>query len=195
MAGRIKGVAIREFLAYLREELGDEAVIAAMRTFSAEDQTLIDLSHPHLGFLGGSWYEARLVGGFMDALIETGGLTKRTQDRLAEGGTRRTLSRNLNGIHRAILRIVGTPERHARFAQRLWDTYFGEGTIESTSVGDRKQQIRYFGWDGHHPWLCGTLSTASVVLYEHMGLQGVQVRRLGCISTGNRDCSHELTWL
>ncbi|MCB9595705.1 MAG: hypothetical protein H6719_23485 [Sandaracinaceae bacterium] len=190
---RIKGVAIREFLTYLRGAIGPDALRAMVEGIAPEHRAAFDPDHPALGVLAASWYEAAPIHALLDAI--TASRSDAELEQLVHDGMQATMSATLRGVHRALLRVIGSPALHARFAQRLWIAYYDEGRVESEQTGPTRQVISYLDWEGHHPLLCRLTAAADLVIFPAMGLTGVEVKPLGCISRGSARCSHEVVWL
>jgi hypothetical protein len=147
---------------------------------------------PYLGILAASWYDASAVHGFLDALAHGRRETELT--RLVTEGARGALEATLTGVHRAILRVVASPDLHARFAQHLWNTYYEDGEVVSERVGAGSQRIAYRKWRSHHPLLCRITTASDLVVFPLMGLANVRVAQLGCIVSGDGECAHSVTW-
>lgn len=189
---RIKGIAVGAFISYLRKELGPDVVEEIVAAIGPEFRDRFDLAHPSLGFLAASWYEAPMVHALMDAMYER--LSPRDADRLLRTGAQVALKSTLTGTHRAILRVVGSPSLHARFAQRLWRTYYDHGRVVSEVAAPDRQVISYYEWEAHHPMLCRFTTESDLVIFPAMGVKNVSVSQLACVSNGDEGCTHEVCW-
>ncbi len=192
MSGRIKGAAFREFIGWLRGELGGDALDALVARMPPAHAKALQPGHPHLGVLAATWYDAPMLHSFLDELAR--GRTRAEQARLATEGSRAALSATLGGIHRALLRVVGSPELHARFAQKLWETYYDSGRVTSERVARTQQKITYRAWRAHHPFLCAVTTASDLVIFAAMGLGDVRVAQLSCVSEGGEACAHSVEW-
>lgn len=190
--GRIKGAAIREFFAYLHERFGAEHTERMLGVLSPADREIFLLDLPGLGIVSGHWYESRPIHQLCDFLVE--GLTPAEEEALAREAAIEVLGVTLKGVHRAVLRAVGSPRLHARFAQRLWNTYYDHGSVTVTLRGERESEVAYRDWDAHHPFLCQFTSASDYVVYGAMGLDDVTVEQTRCVSRGDADCAHLVGW-
>ena len=191
--GRIKGAAIREFFEWYRGEVGHAELAKRMRGCPLLGSlSTFDIAVYGCGILPSGWYAASDVHVALDAIAH--GLTDSEIEHLVTEGTRVALSRTLTGLHRGVMRIVGSPEMHARFAQRLWSTHYDTGKVESTRTGQHEQLVRYTQWSSHHPLLCKMTSVSDEVIFPLMGLDGVVVTQRECISWNDAACSHSVSW-
>lgn len=189
---RIKGAVFREFVGWLQDDQGIPAVDALVEAMPAPDRPVFHRGARYLGLLSASWYDTGSVHAFLDALRDAH--DSRAIDRIVHDGAVASLNRTLTGVHRAMLRVVGSPDLHARFAQRLWDTYYDEGEVISTRVRPTAQRIAYRGWRAHHGLLCRITSAADEVVFPQMGLRGVSVSQECCIDRGASECAHVVQW-
>lgn len=192
MSGRIKGAAFREYMGWLRARIGDAELVRVVGRMPKEHASIFTLGHPQLGVLSGSWYEGASVHAFLDELSR--GRSDDEVARLARDGAVAALEATLTGVHKALLRVVGSPELHARFSQRLWNTYYEEGLVRSVRVAPRRQRIAYGAWRSHHPFLCQLTTSSDLVVFSLMGLQDVRVAQDTCIDRGDPDCAHFVDW-
>jgi hypothetical protein len=191
-ASRIKGAAFREFIAWLGETYGKQELERVVRHIPDQKRASFRLDEPTLGVLASSWYEASVVHAFLDALAV--GRSDDEVDRIATRGSIAALERTLSGVHRALLRVVGSPDLHARFAQRLWSTYYTDGVVRSTRVAPTRQRIAFSQWRSHHPTLCKITTASDRVIFPSMGLRGVSVTQDTCVVRGDPDCAHFVDW-
>jgi hypothetical protein len=192
MAGRIKGAVFREYIGWLGAALGPRALDEIVARMPVEHRRVFDASHPRLGILAATWYPAGVLHAFLDAIAV--GRSDAEVARIATEGSRGALEATLTGVHRALLRVVASPGLHARFAQRLWDTYYEEGIVTSECVSPSEQVIRYRDWKSHHPMLCRITTASDLTVFSLMGLSNVSVEQLCCIREGAPDCAHVVRW-
>lgn len=192
MTGRIKGAAFREFVAWLAREFGQAELDRIVARIPERERRVFAAGQPSLGVLAGGWYDAAAVHAFLDALAS--GRDRRELDRLCTEGARAALESTLTGVHRAVLRVVGSPELHARFAQRLWNTHYEDGEVVSERVGGAAQRIAYRQWRSHHGLLCRVTTASDLVVFPLMGLSNVRVSQLSCIDRGGDTCAHLVEW-
>ena len=55
-------------------------------------------------------------------------------------------------------------------------------------------QIIYTHWGGHYRFACDMCTASDLVIYGAMGLRGVQVSQVRCVSDGDVDCTHAVSW-
>ena len=192
MAGRIKGAVFREYVGWLARDLGQPELEKIVARVSGETRRAFVPGKPYLGILAASWYEAGAVHGFLDALAQGRSDTEMT--RLVTEGARGALEVTLTGVHRAILRVVASPDLHARFAQHLWNTYYEDGEVVSVRSSPSSQRIGYRKWRSHHPLLCRITTASDLVVFPLMGLSDVRVSQLGCVASGDGECAHLVEW-
>jgi hypothetical protein len=187
---RIKGAAFREFVRWLGEEgVPLDALVASL---PANRRSSFRTGDPYLGILAATWYDAADVHAFLEALAR--GRSPAEVDRLCREGSVAALHATLTGVHRAVLRVVGSPELHARFAQRLWSTYYEDGIATSVRVGPTRQRIAYRQWRSHHRLLCAITAVSDLVVFGQMGLRDVRVTFDTCVDRGDADCGHFVDW-
>jgi hypothetical protein len=192
MSGGVKGAAFREFCGWLRGELGGDALRPILERLPLEHRRVFDPQHPKLGILAATWYPGATLHAFLDSIAID--RSDAEMARIATDGARGALEATLTGVHRAVLRVVGSPDLHARFAQRLWDVYYEEGVVTSERSGPREQLIRYSKWESHHPTLCQITTASDLTVFSLMGLAGVSVSQVSCIRRGAADCAHVVRW-
>ncbi|HJK93783.1 MAG TPA: hypothetical protein RMH85_14555 [Polyangiaceae bacterium LLY-WYZ-15_(1-7)] len=192
MAGRIKGVALRELVAWYERDRGRAALLDALERVPPDLRARFDLEREALGVLAATWYEARLVHALLDAMVH--GLDPEARRRLAYDGSVAAMRATLGGVHRAVLRIVGSPELHAKFGQRMWRTYFEDGIADSRRVDAHTHRLAFRQWHSHHPVLCDMVTASDLVVFPAMGLHGVTVEQLSCVDRGDSECAHFIRW-
>lgn len=191
--GRIKGAALREFLEWYRTEIGEDD----LRNRLAEMPTLhslpnLDIGVHGCGVLASGWYDANDIHLLLDAI--TRGRTEPEIQQLVKTGVRAALTRTLTGLHRTLMRAIASPQLHARFAQRLWSTYYDTGQVQSVCVDEHTQSITYTGWTSHHPVICTMTTESDAVIFPLMGLSGVTVSHVSCVDEGAPGCTHMVKW-
>jgi hypothetical protein len=191
--GRIKGAALREFLEWYRTTLGEDDLRHRLaRAPRLNSLPNLDIGLVGCGVLASGWYEARDIHLVLDAIAR--GRTETEVRRIVTTGTEAALTRTLTGLHRTLMRVVASPQLHARFAQRLWSTYYDTGQVQSVCVNDHTQSITYTGWTSHHPVLCTMTTASDAVIFPLMGLSGVTVSAVSCVLDGSPGCTHLVEW-
>jgi hypothetical protein len=191
--GRIKGAALREFLEWYRATSGEGDLrdrLAGMPALGSLPNLDIDVAG--CGVLASGWYDADDIHLLLDALIR--GRTEAETQRLVTAGSEAALTRTLTGLHRTLMRVVASPRLHARFAQRLWSTYYDTGQVQSVCVNEHTQSITYTGWTSHHPMLCTMTTASDGVIFPMMGLSNVTVSPVECVADGATGCTHIVEW-
>ena len=74
-----------------------------------------------------------------------------------------------------------TPERHARYAQKIWNQYYNTGIVTGEMRDACHSEQMVTDWEGHHPLLCELSLSSLTVFHEHMGCKNVRVRRTSCV--------------
>jgi hypothetical protein len=190
--GRVKGAAFRESALWLREQLGADALRSAIECVPPEHLRLFDADSPTLGILAATWYPAEAASAFLNAIFA--GMPREREQEMVTAATQAALGVTLTGVHRAVMRVVGNPDRHVRFAQLLWNTHFDTGQVRVERLQPRKSRIAYSDWSGHGRILCMMCAASDLVIYSVMGCEGVEVERESCIDRGQAFCSHLVTW-
>jgi hypothetical protein len=191
--GRIKGAALREFLEWYRATFGEDDLrhrLAGAPTLHSLPN--LDLGVVGCGVLASGWYGADDIHVLLDAIAR--GRTETEVRQLVTAGAQAALTRTLTGLHRTVMRVVGSPKLHARFAQRLWSTYYDTGRVQSVCVNEHTQSITYTDWTSHHPVLCTMTTASDSVIFPLMGLSGVTVSHVSCVLDGAPGCTHLVEW-
>jgi hypothetical protein len=191
--GRIKGAALREFLEWYRATVGE----GDLRNRLAGAPALgslpnLDVGLAGCGVLASGWYDADDIHVVLDAIAR--GRTQAETQRIVTAGTGAALTRTLTGLHRTLMRVVASPQLHARFAQRLWSTYYDTGKVQSVCVNEHTQSITYTDWTSHHPVLCAMTTASDAVIFPLMGLAEVTVTAVSCVDDGAPGCTHLVEW-
>jgi hypothetical protein len=191
MPGRIKGAAFREFLRWYSNEYSHERLVAALVAAGDRVDDALERESPLLGVLANAWYSSSTVHALLDEL--TRGLAPEERAKLAERASDAVMAATLHGIYKALFRLMATPERYAKYAPRLWTTYYDSGTVTIELSGNRAEStIR--NWSAHHPFMCELNRGAAGAIYRRMGCQNVHVQRIACIESGAPECRFVTTW-
>ncbi|HJL18676.1 MAG TPA: hypothetical protein RMH99_23645 [Sandaracinaceae bacterium LLY-WYZ-13_1] len=192
--GRIKGAPLRALVAYWERVHGRAAVNRILDASEAERVALgLDPEAPGWGLLVSSWYPCPAAGAMVERLFE-GIAADRVDDemaRAAEAIMRQTLS----GVHRAVFRLVGSPELMRTRGQLFWNQQFDSGTVVIEKEGDDAQRHVYRDWPGHHPLFCRMAFHCLPPMFRAMGVADPRVERLRCAADpGSSECAAHLTW-
>lgn len=192
--GRIKGAAFREFVAWCEGELGQARLVAVARELppGVRHELALDLGRDSLGILSSRWYDAAAMHALVEVIfmeIDAGARQDATE-RAADAVMRSTL----RGVYRILFEWLATPERYARFADRLWRSYYDSGEMRVELVRSTAAACTIRGWRAHHPRLCELNRAAASAIYRAMGCTDVTTRREACIDEGADACRFVTTW-
>lgn len=151
----------------------------AYGSLSPELKTHLDPDREGFGVLAGSWYPTPVVTGLLEAV--TWGLAPDQRAALFRAGVQHSVGVTLTGVYRVLFRTLVTPERHAKYAQKIWDNYYNSGSVAGRMLGETRSEQWVTDWPGHHPLLCELSIWSLTVFHEHMGCKNVKVRRSSCV--------------
>jgi hypothetical protein len=190
--GRVKGVAIREFVRWYSAQYGEEAVLALAQTMSPEFRALINVKAPILGLVSSEWYPADGIHVVLDHMVA--GRSAEERERIARDGAEAVISETLHGVYKLFFDLMVSPDRYLKNAQRLFSRFFDEGVMEKTATGKTEHTSVIRDWPAHHPLFCTFLLHISEYVYRAMGLKEVHSEKLRCVSDGDRDCAYRIRW-
>jgi hypothetical protein len=191
--GRIKGAAIREFVIYCRATLGAEAVAAHVRALPPRFAVELVADDAALGVLTSQWYPAELVHALLDEIAR--GKSEAALRELAIGGSAAVMRATLRGLYRVLFEWMATPERYARYAPKLWDSYYDSGETKVELIpGGMGATSTIRNWRSHHPLICDLNRGAGVEIYAAMGCIAPQVESARCVSRGDPECRFIARW-
>jgi hypothetical protein len=178
----IKGLAFREFLRWYSQTRGRDAALCAYFALDADLRKHLDPDRDVFGIMPGSWYPIGVATGLLDAV--TDGLTLDERTALLRGGVQHTLDVTLSGVYRVLFENVMTPERHAKYTQKIWDNFYNGGTVTGRVLAPGRAEQTVSDWPGHHLLLCEMSIWSLAFMHAKMGLRNVRVRRSACIGGG-----------
>jgi len=190
--GRIKGAALREFAIWMRRELGPDVAREVVADLPEAYRAGIDVDSEAFGLLASAWYAGEFTYALMERVVRD--MSRGEMQSFAHAGSVAALSVTLRGVHRALLRMVMSPDLHRRFAQRLWDAHFDGGRVVVTPVEPQCVEIAYWDWSAHHPMVCEMCTASDLVIYGAMGLRDVTSVTIACVSQGDERCAHLVRW-
>jgi hypothetical protein len=190
--GRVKGLAIREILRSLKDEVGAARLLETLRTLPPDWAGRIDLSADGLGMLPSTWYPMSMIHAVLDKLLV--GLNMQDRSEAARAAARAMANATLDGVHRSLFELFGTPELYIRYAQKIWGMYYDRGTYEAEVVGHKRVLTSTRDWPGHHVFLCEAAIEVSAITFEKMGLKEVRGTRMACVAGGAPMCTALITW-
>jgi len=153
-----------------------------MRTYTslpAELRAHLDPERESFGILASTWYPAAMVGVMLETI--TVGLDHDDRAALLRDGVHHAIGSTLTGVYRVLFETLVTPERHAKYAQKIWNQYYNTGTVVGAMRDEHHSEQTVTDWAGHHPLLCELSLSSLTVFHEHMGCTNVRVRRTSCV--------------
>jgi len=175
----IKGLVFREFVRWYEQTRGRDATLRAYSSLSEPLRAHLDPGRECFGILAGSWYPVDIVGGMLESI--TWGLTLEQRSALLRSGVAHSVGVTLTGVYKVLFRTLVTPERHAKYAQKIWDNYYNTGTVRGRMLAENRSEQWVTDWSGHHPLLCELSIWSLTVFHEHMGCTNVKVSRSACV--------------
>jgi hypothetical protein len=189
---KIKGLAFREFVRWYNTEHGPHVLQESAGTLPVELRAQLDLSRPDFGILAGSWYPVLMATSFLEAI--TRGLATDARTRVLREVTDNALGNMLSGVYRSLFEKLVTPERHARYAQNIFRTFYNTGTVVGRVLEPGRAEQTVSDWTGHHPLLCELSVLSLATFHRAMKLSNVNVTRTSCIATGAPSCHFVIRW-
>jgi len=190
---RAKGVAFKELLIWLDHRLGRDKLQLALSRLPPEYKGIVRLEDDNFGILSGSWYPFPCVHRLIDGL--TASMTKQERFDLAQDAARAVMDVTLHGIYKAVVRAFVSPALYAKFATKLWTSYYDSGEFKVIISADgNSADCTIRNWGGHHPFVCDMNLAAATAIYEAMGQIGASTKRVSCIVEGAGMCRYITTW-
>jgi len=175
----MKGIAFREFVRWYERSRGRDALLKAWRSLPDDLRAQLDPDRDAFGLLAGSWYPIQIPAGLLESI--TWGLSPEARVALLREGTHHAVKATLTGVYRVLFETLMTPERHARYAQKIWSNYYNTGHVEGRILGPGRAEQVVRDWNGHHALLCELSIWSVTVFHEHMGCTNVKVSRSACV--------------
>ncbi len=190
--GRIKGVAFGEFLSWYELRRDCDRVRRAVIDVAASYPGQLDPIRPTFGVLASEWYPAEMVHALLDRLIA--GHSPEELSAMALDAADHIMQRTLRGVYRTLFQFLATPNRHLRYAGRLWSMHYDNGSIVTRKNSETSHSFTYVSWTSHHPFICSMNMAASRPIYSLMGCQDVMHERIRCVSSGAANCENIVSW-
>jgi hypothetical protein len=191
---RAKGIAFKELLIWLDRRLGREKLLQALVLLPPECKGIISPDADNFGILSSSWYPLPCVHRLLDGL--TASMTRQARFNLAQEAARVVMDVTLHGIYKAMVRAFVSPTLYAKFASKLWQSYYDSGDFKVVIAENGHSAASSIGnWSGHHSFVCDMNITAATVIYETMGQKGVSTQRVDCIGEGASSCRYVTSWI
>jgi hypothetical protein len=177
---------------WFADTYGDAMLARVFDHASPELQSLLRPGDPAFGIVASGWYETALMGELLDVLdlVAAPEDSRELASRLA-GAVARD---NVNGVYRALFRLIAAPALLEANAQRVWNTYVDEGsiTVRILSPGSFEAKIR--GWAHHHSTVCRMLRPFTEHVLRAIGYQALVIERTQCVDNGDGQCSFHGAW-
>lgn len=190
--GRIKGAAIRDFVAWYEHTYGPSRLQEAVRRLSAEGQAEFNLDRECMGVLPSDWLPAQVVHAVLDHLTE--GMTTQARDELAQRAGEAAVNGMMHGVQRVVFATLLTPRTFAKVANLAFRLNYDEGRVVNEEIAPKRHRGYVEGWTAHHPFLCKMNIAIKAGIYEAMKCQNVRVEERFCRSRGDELCGSIIAW-
>lgn len=190
--GRIKGAAIRDFIAWYEHTHGATRLVAAVRALPPESQLAFDLERECMGVLQSAWFSGDVIHGILDHL--TSGMTIQMHDALAADAGEAVVKAMMHGVQRVVFATLLTPRTFAKVANIAFRANYDEGRVVNEEIGHNRQRGYTEGWTAHHPFLCKMNIAIKAGIYVAMKCQHVRVEERFCRSRGDQLCGSVIRW-
>jgi hypothetical protein len=184
----IKGLVFKEFVKWYESTRGRERTLDAYGSLPAELKRHLDPEREAFGILASSWYPVDIVSGLLEAI--TFGLAPDDRATMLRSGVHHAIGVTLTGVYKVLFQTLVTPERHAKYAQKIWNQYYNTGTVVGEMLDAHRATQIVTDWSGHHPLLCELSLSSLTVFHEHMGCKNVRVRRTSCVLDAQLSARH-----
>jgi serine/threonine protein kinase len=191
--GRIKGTAIRAGLLWFADTYGDVLLARVHERASPELRSLLRPGDPAFGIMASGWYESHLIGELLEVLDKLAAPSESSE--LASRLAAAVAHDNVNGVYRALFRLIASPPLLEANAQRVWGTYVDEGTLTVRLLVPGSFEMRVRGWSHHHASICHLLRPLVENMLRSVGYNALVVERTQCIDHGDGQCMFHGTWL
>lgn len=190
--GHIKGAAFREFLLWYGRVNGHALLLSHLRSMPPELAAELDARKEALGVLASQWYPAAVVHALLDEIAR--GKSAEELESFTNDASRAVMQATLSGLYRVLFEWMATPARYARYAPKLWSSYYDSGQLSIHYDGETTAISTVTRWPGHHPLICDLNRGASPAIYGAMGCKDARCTRLACVSRGDAECRFVTTW-
>lgn len=191
--GRIKGAALRAGLVWFADLYGEPGLTRVYELASPELAAQLRKDDVALGIIASGWYETHVVGELLELLERVA--SPADPHEFGIKVAKAIADDNVNGVYRALFRLVSSPQMLAANGQRVWRTYVDEGSLSVTLQGAGQFEARVRGWSRHHPGVCRMIRAMIESLLRAVGYQGLVVERTACVDEGAAACTFQGHWL
>jgi hypothetical protein len=188
-----KGAALTSFLEWYAALAGPVKLDAALDTIPEDYRRQLDRTQRSMGILPATWYPALLVHALLDAIVKQVGATD--IDDFAERAGRAVTEKLIGGLYAGLFRSMASPDLYAKYAPKLWRSYYRMGRVEAEVVDSGETRVRMSEWPGHHPLVCDINRAAAGLIFQKMGCAKVESVRTRCVHGGQRYCEVVLTYM
>ena len=184
---------MRAGLLWYAESYGEPLLAKVFDQASPELRSVLREGDPAFGIMASAWYETALMGELLDLLDRVAAPEDSAEfsSRLAAAVARD----NVNGVYRALFRLIASPPLLEANAQRVWGTYIDEGTLTVRVLAPGSFEGRVRGWSHHHATVCEMLRPFVEHLLRSIGYSALVVERTQCVDNGDGQCLFFGTWL
>ena len=190
--GRVKGAAIREFVAWHVSVQGTGPLERAIRALRPEQQDEFALDRDCLGVLPSVWFPGEVVHGVLDRL--TDGLDARAYDALVQGGAEATVKGLMTGAQRIVFSTLLSPRTYTKVASLTFTRSSETAGIENEELGPKRHRGTVEDWASHHPFLCRMNVAIKGGIYRAIGCKSVRIEERFCRSDGQPQCGSVIAW-
>lgn len=190
--GRVKGAAIRDFVAWYEHTYGSGRLQQAILALPAEGQAEFNLERECVGVLPSAWFPAWVVHAILDHLTE--GMTVQAHDDLAQQAGEAAVKAMMHGVQRVVFATLLTPRTFAKVANLAFRLNYDEGRVVNEELDGNRHRGYVEGWTAHHPFLCEMNIAIKAGIYEAMKCENVRVEERFCRSRGDETCGSIIAW-
>jgi len=185
---------LRALLEYWEESHGTGSIRALSGRLPEAfvKELVLDTGRPGFGVLAGGWYSCEAAGALLEELLAPE--VPQRRDEVLQGIAEEVMGRTLKGVHRAIFRVVGSPELMRLWCQFFWNQQFDTGAVSIDGVEPGYQIHHYRNWSGHHPLLCQFAFGCVPPMFRAMGIEDCRMEAVSCISAGADECVARIRW-
>jgi hypothetical protein len=183
---------VHHFVRWVSRNVGADVLVRAAKTIPAPRRGGLRPTEMFLGVIASRWYPADAVHALLDALLADEDCP--AADALVSEAIGEVMDGTLGGVYRVLFSWMASPSRYAKYAPKLWGSYYADGVMQVTETSDHSSATTISEWEGHHALLCAAHVEAARSIYDRMGCRDVRVRRVSCVSDGAPHCEFAVQW-
>jgi len=184
---------VRAGLMWFADAYGEPMLARVYDLASPELRSALRAGDPAFGIMASAWYETALMGELLD-LLERVANPDDSRD-FASNLAAAVARDNVNGVYRALFRLIASPPLLEANAQRVWGTYVDEGTLTVRVLAPGSFEGRVRGWTHHHTKVCELLRPFVEHVLRSIGYNALVVERTQCVRHGDGQCLFLGTWV